>query len=113
MAPHIFGRLFSIYLSAYTDLAEIRASFFRIPQSMRSKSSKRNRRSRTGPASEEPTRSLPAGLKRLSTVLAEYGVAAEEGAVEKVSQLAEEIVEIIARNRKREISPGYYHRRIE
>jgi hypothetical protein len=46
-------------------------------------------------------------------VLAEYGLAAEEGAVEKVSQLAEEIVEIIARNRKRESPPGYYHRRIE
>jgi hypothetical protein len=56
---------------------------------------------------------LPVGLKRLSTVLEAYGVASEEGAVEKVSRLAEEIVEIIARNRKQVSPPGYYRRRIE
>jgi hypothetical protein len=80
---------------------------------MDSKSGKRNRRSRTAPQSEESSGSSPLGLKRLSAVLAEYGVAAEEGAVEKVSQLAKEIIEIIARNRERARSSGYYHRRIE
>jgi hypothetical protein len=80
---------------------------------MRSKSRKRNGKSRNTPRSEEHDNSSFERLKRLSTVLEEYGVAAEEGAVEKVSRLAEEIVEIIARNRKRVTSPGYYHRRIE
>ncbi len=46
-------------------------------------------------------------------VLEEYGAAAEEGAVDKVSRLAEEIIEIIAQKRKRMSPPGYYHRRIE
>jgi hypothetical protein len=77
---------------------------------MRSKSRKRNGKSRNAPRSNN---SSPIGLKRLSTVLEAYGAAAEEGAVEKVSRLAEEIVEIIARNRKQVSPPGYYHRRIE
>ena len=77
---------------------------------MRSKSPKRDGKSRNTPRSNN---SLPVGLKRLSTVLEAYGVASEEGAVEKVSRLAEEIVEIIARNRKQVSPPGYYHRRIE
>jgi hypothetical protein len=77
---------------------------------MRSKSRKRNGKSRNIPRSNN---SSPVGLKRLSTVLEEYGVATEEGAVEKVSRLAEEIVEIIARNRKQASPPSYYHRRIE
>ncbi|HXO96237.1 MAG TPA: hypothetical protein VN857_06610 [Chthoniobacterales bacterium] len=77
---------------------------------MRSKSRKRNGKSRNAPRSNNSSR---IGLKRLSTVLEEYGAAAEEGAVEKVSRLAEEIVEIIARNRKQVSPPGYYHRRIE
>jgi hypothetical protein len=82
---------------------------------MRSKSRKRNGKSRNAPRSDN---SSPVGLKRLSTVLEAYGAAAEEGAVEKVSRLAEErlaeeIVEIIARNRKQVSPPGYYHRRIE
>jgi hypothetical protein len=80
---------------------------------MRSKSRKRNGKLRNTLRSQEDDNSAFEGLKRLSTVLEEYGVAAEEGAVEKVSRLAEEIVEIIARNRKRVTPPGYYHRRIE
>jgi hypothetical protein len=77
---------------------------------MRSKSGKRNEKPRNARQIDERT---PVGLKRLSTVLEEYGAAAEEGAVEKVSRLAEEIIEIIAHNRKRISPPGYYHRRIE
>jgi hypothetical protein len=80
---------------------------------MRSKSGKRNEKPRNARQIDERTRSLPVGLKRLSTMLEEYGAAAEEGAVEKVSRLAEEIIEIIAHNRKRISPPGYYHRRIE
>lgn len=80
---------------------------------MRSKSRKRNGKSRNAPRSQEHDNSSFEGLKRLSAILEEYGVAAEEGAVEKISRLAEEIVEIIARNRKQVIPPGYYHRRIE
>jgi hypothetical protein len=57
--------------------------------------------------------SLPADHKKLSTVLEEYGGATEEGAVDKVSRLAREIVEIIARNRKKVSLQGYYRRRIE
>ena len=52
-------------------------------------------------------------LKKLSSALEEYGAAIEKGAMEKVSQLAEEIVEIIARSRRQTGSSGYYHRRIE
>ena len=77
---------------------------------MRSKSGKRNEKQRNARQIDERA---PVGLKRLSTVLEEYGAAAEEGAVEKVSRLAEEIIEIIAHNRKRISPPGYYHRRIE
>jgi hypothetical protein len=77
---------------------------------MRSKSGKRNEKPRNARQIDERT---PVGLKRLSTVLEEYGAAAEDGAVEKVSRLAEEIIEIIAHNRKRISPPGYYHRRIE
>ena len=55
----------------------------------------------------------PLGLERLATVLEQYGAAAEEGTVERISKLAEEIVAIIARNRKRVNSSGYYRRRIE
>jgi hypothetical protein len=80
---------------------------------MRSKSRNRNGKSRNTPRSQEQDNSSFEGLKRLSTVLEEYGVAAEEGAVEKLSRLAEEIVEIIAHNRKRMTPPGHYHRRIE
>jgi hypothetical protein len=80
---------------------------------MRPKFYKRNGKSRNAPRSQEHDNSSFEGLKRLSTVLEEYSVAAEEGAVEKVSRLAEEIVEIIARNRKQVTPPGYYHRRIE
>ena len=83
------------------------------PQFMRSKPAKRNEKPRNVHQIDERNRSLPAGLKRLSTVLEEYGVAAEKGAVEKVSRLAEEIIEIIAHKRKRVSPPGYYHRRIE
>jgi hypothetical protein len=74
---------------------------------MRSKSRKRNGKSRNTPRSQEHD-SSSFELKRLSTVLEEYGVAAEEGAVEKVSRLAEEIVEIIARNRKRVALPATF-----
>jgi hypothetical protein len=77
---------------------------------MSSKSGKRNEKPRNARQIDGRT---PVGLKRLSTVLEEYGAAAEDGAVEKVSRLAEEIIEIIAHNRKRISPPGYYHRRIE
>jgi hypothetical protein len=77
---------------------------------MRSKSGKRNEKPRNTHQIDERT---PVGLKRLSIVLEEYGAAAEDGAVEKVSRLAEEIIEIIAHKRKRMSAPGYYHRRIE
>lgn len=80
---------------------------------MRSKSGKRNEKPRNPHQINERNRSLPVGLKRLSTVLEEYGAAAEDGAVEKVSRLAEEIIEMIAHKRKRVSPPGYYHRRIE
>jgi hypothetical protein len=77
---------------------------------MRSKSGKRNEKPRNAQQNDEQS---PVGLKRLSTVLEEYGAAAEEGAVDKVSRLAEEIIEIIAHKRKRMSPPGYYHRPIE
>jgi hypothetical protein len=77
---------------------------------MRSKSGKRNEKPRNAHQIDERS---PVGLKRLSMVLEEYGAAAEEGAVEKVSRLAEEIIEIIAHKRKRVSPPGYYHQRIE
>jgi hypothetical protein len=80
---------------------------------MRPKPSKKNGKSRDVPRSEKPNSSLPLGLQRLSAVLAEYGAAAEEGAIEKVSRLAEEIIEIITHNRKQVGSRRYYHRRIE
>ncbi len=77
---------------------------------MRSQTGKRNEKPRNAHQIDERS---PVGLKRLSTVLEEYGAAAEEGAVDKVSRLAEEIIEIIAHKRKRMSTPGYYHRRIE
>jgi hypothetical protein len=80
---------------------------------MYSKSNKRSGNSRRTLQSKDQKTSSPAGLERLSTVLEEYGAATEEGAVDKVSQLAKEIVEIIARNRKKVGLQGYYHRRIE
>jgi hypothetical protein len=46
-------------------------------------------------------------------MLEDYGTTAEEGAVEKLSKLGEEIVEIIARNRTRASSSSYYRRTIE
>jgi hypothetical protein len=84
-----------------------------VPPFMRPKSDKRNAKSRNASRSHEQNDSAPAGLRRLSAVLEEYGAAAEEGAVEKVSRLAEEIIEIIAQNRKRTVIRGYYHRPIE
>jgi hypothetical protein len=65
------------------------------PKFMRSKSGKRNEKPRNAHQIDERS---PVGLKRLSTVLEEYGAAAEEGAVDKVSRLAEEIIEIIAQS---------------
>jgi hypothetical protein len=76
---------------------------------MRSKSGQRNEKPRNAHQIDERS---PVGLNRLSTVLEEYGAAAEEGAVDKVSRLAEEIIEIIAHKRKRMSPAGYYHRRI-
>jgi hypothetical protein len=77
------------------------------------KSSKRNVKSGNAHRSDERDARTETELKRLSSALEEYGAAAEEGAVEKVSKLAEEIVEIIARSRRQISSSGYYHRRIE
>jgi hypothetical protein len=77
------------------------------------KSNKRSGNSRKPLQSKDQHTSPPAGLERLATVLEQYGLAAEEGAVERISKLAEEIVEIITRNRKQVSSSGYYRRRIE
>jgi septum formation topological specificity factor MinE len=80
---------------------------------MHPKTAKRKRSSRRALQSEHQNASLTAGLERLSTVLAEYGAATEEGAVDKLSRLAREIVEIITHNRKKVALQGYYRRRIE
>jgi hypothetical protein len=77
------------------------------------KPSKRNVKSGSAHRSDERDARTETELKRLSSALEEYGAAAEEGAVERVSQLAEEIVEIIARSRGQSSSSEYYHRRIE
>jgi hypothetical protein len=53
------------------------------------------------------------GLERLSAMLEDYSAAAEEGAVEKLSKLAEQIVKFIAGNRSRATRSSYYRRRIE
>jgi hypothetical protein len=80
---------------------------------MHSKANKRSGDSRRTLQPRHDKTSLPAGLERLSTVLEEYGLATEEGAVDKASRLAREIVEIIARDRKKVSLQGYYRRRIE
>jgi hypothetical protein len=77
-------------------------------------------RSKVGHKKERPNgrslkkRTQQFNLKRLSNLLEKYGTASGEGAVEKLSQLAEQIVATIARNRKRRTSSAaYYRRRIE
>jgi len=52
-------------------------------------------------------------LKGFQLCLRNMALRLKKGAVEKVSRLAEEIIEIIAHKRKRVSPPGYYHRRIE
>jgi len=52
-------------------------------------------------------------LKGFQPCLRNMALRLKKGAVEKVSRLAEEIIEIIAHKRKRVSPPGYYHRRIE
>lgn len=80
---------------------------------MRAKASTRNGKSRTARRSDGCNVRSVIGLRKLSVLLEEYGALAEEGAVEKLSELAEEIVEIIAHRRKRVGSSGFYRRRIE
>ena len=46
-------------------------------------------------------------------MLEDYSAAAEEGAVEKLSKLAEQIVKFIAGDRSRATRSSYYRRRIE
>jgi hypothetical protein len=77
------------------------------------KPSKRKVKSGSAHRSDERDAHEEIELKRLSSALEEYGDAAEEGAVEKISELAKEIVEIIARSRRQISSSGYYRRRIE
>jgi hypothetical protein len=80
---------------------------------MYSKFNKRSGNSGRALRSKDQKTSPPVEHKRLSTMPEEYGAATEEGAVDKVSRLANEIVEIIAHNRKKVTRQGYYHRRIE
>jgi hypothetical protein len=78
---------------------------------MRSKTRNKKGRSNSRPVKAQPQQF---SLKRLSNLLEKYGAASGEGTVEKLSQLAEQIVELIARNRKqRASSASYYRRRIE
>jgi hypothetical protein len=79
---------------------------------MHSKSNKKNGRSNGRQSAEQPNSKEPR-LKKLSHLLERYGAAAEEGAAEKLSHLAAEIVAFISRNRKSAAPPGYYRRHIE
>jgi hypothetical protein len=110
VAPHVFREPIGIYLIGFRTGLRFGAIFVSPHKFMHSKSGKRNDKPRNAHQIDERS---PVGLKRLSTVLEEYGAAAEEGAVDKVSQLAEEIIEIIAHKRKRMSPPSYYDRRIE
>jgi hypothetical protein len=77
---------------------------------MHSKSSKKERQSNVKRSEDGST---PFGLERLSKLLEKYGVASQQGSVEKLSQLAEEIVSLIAQKRRHTTSGAYYRRRIE
>jgi hypothetical protein len=78
---------------------------------MRPKTRNKNARPNGRPLKARPPQF---NLKRLANLLEKYGAANAGGAAEKLSHLAEQIVEMISRNRKRRASSAsYYRRRIE
>jgi hypothetical protein len=72
-----------------------------------------NAKSQTGHQSVKRNLSPRLITKNLSTLLEEYSEANDEGSVEKLSQLAKEIVELISRNRKKVSQSGYHGRHVE
>jgi hypothetical protein len=80
---------------------------------MDSKPRRRNEKLRKVSRPVDRRASQQFGLERLSALLADYSSAAEEGAVEKLSKLAEQIVKFIARSHTRATPSNYYRRRIE